>query len=281
MTINALEERRCANNNFVAVGDLSAALTAIDNQFQKIHERIEHRDDLACGTIFEKTRISLKTNLERILQPLENEDYNAIFRKQYPVQKDIDEEIKNKNNHYDDDDDDTDIDQQGSNEKEGQNENYSEFDPDELIDHEALSRVTKLRAEIRLASKQLALYRDSVTLKALKLADHQIRVTQSVVKTNPTQSTVAILREEFETVTPPIATQQLADCILHLTEHIHSLDLESPAQLLQETLATVEKAQLEPLSQTELAIQARNHERNTFGNKVFEDPIERLNFFLG
>jgi hypothetical protein len=44
------------------------------------------------------------------------------------------------------------------------------------MDQDAVLRLTKLCDEVRLASQQLALYRDSATLKALELADQHIRL---------------------------------------------------------------------------------------------------------
>lgn len=304
------------NNNYVAMSEYRAALTGIENRIHQIQEGYKNRDggyansngdfhkhdvdnndnsnaddDELYGTLLETTKESLKKHLERIVRPLDNEEYNAMLR--------IESEDTNVDPialDFDNDNLDQDID---ANELDIEN-TQEDFDPDELIDQDAVLRVTKLREEIRLASEQLALYRDSVTLKALQLADQQIRLTTSTTQDSTVDTimpmeeggeqqqsfskrTVEDLREEFASATEPNAeiTQLLTDRLNQLTQNLNTLDLESPAQLLQETLDTVELVQQEPLSQTERAIKSRDNEGMHFSNKVVEDPLERLNLFLG
>ncbi|KAI2496034.1 hypothetical protein MHU86_18455 [Fragilaria crotonensis] len=305
------------NNNYVAMSEYRAALSGIENRIHQILEGYKNRegcyansngdfhghdlddndnsnadDDELYGTLLETTKESLKKHLDRIVQPLDNEEYNAMLRVEFE-----DSNVDPVALDFDNDDLDQDIDE---NELDIEN-TQEDFDPDELIDQDAVLRVTKLREEIRLASEHLALYRDSVTLKALQLADQQIRLTTTTTQESTVDTimpmeeggehqqqsfskrTVEELREEFASATEPNAeiTQLLTDRLNQLTQNLNTLDLESPAQLLQETLDTVELVQQEPLSQTERAIKSRDNEGMHFSNKVVEDPLERLNLFLG
>ncbi len=304
--------RKGRNNNYVAISDYRAALSGIENRFHQIQEGFKTRD--ACeenlnghelvnsdtnnngevyGTLLETTKESLQKHLERIVRPMDNEEYNAMLRIESDYSND---DAADNDANSDLDDDDYDLDHQDNDEN--KLDTKDAFDPDELLDQDAVLRVTKLREEIRLASEQLALYRDSVTIKALQLAEQQIRRTTTTQddaagtpipiddqqrKQHHLERTVEDLREEFASAPNPNAemTQLLTDRLNQLTQNLNTLDLESPAQLLQETLDTVELVQHEPLSQTERAIRSRDNEGMQFSHKVVEDPVERLNLFLG
>jgi hypothetical protein len=309
-----------SNNNYVAISEYRAALSGIENRLHQIqnegfknhhdgsltttaHNDSNNNDD-SCGIeiidLLEKAKESLTKHLARIVRPLDNQEYNAMIR--------IDDCDENGDDDLADAFLDDDFDPQENDDCEDEHNYEQDFDAEDLIDQDAVLRVTKLRDEVRAASQQLALYRDSVTLKALELADQQIRLvttstTEEATTTvtmgqqgdhhdegqeqdreyNTEHPTVERLREEFATATSPNAeiTQLLTDRLNQLTRNLNSLDLESPAQLLQETLDTVEMVQQEPLSQTERAIRSRNNEGMQFSNRVVEDPVERLNNFLG
>ena len=275
-------------NNYVAMSDYRAALSGIENRLHDIGERLERDQGLASGTLFDATKESLVRNLARIVQPLENDQY-------YQVQNQGKDDVEDDDDasSAQDDDNDDDLDEVNSPES---NMTDPVIDEDDLIDTDAVLRVTKLRAEIRLASHQLALYRDSVTEKALRLADQEMRLAHAMsgvasdFQDEPQQQATSVtqLREDFAAVIQQ--TQQpsqegeettLADHLQQLTSNLNQLDLETPAQALQETLETVETTQHEPLSQTERAIRSRNNEGMHFSHRVIEDPVERLNLFLG
>jgi hypothetical protein len=277
-------------NNYVAMSDYRAALSGIENRLHDIGERLERDQGLASGTLFDATKESLVRNLTRIVQPLENDQYYQV---QNQNKNDVEDDDGASSAQDDDNDDDLDDDDDNSPES---NMTDPVIDEDDLIDTDAVLRVTKLRAEIRLASHQLALYRDSVTEKALRLADQEMRLAHAMsgvasdFQDEPQQQATSVtqLREDFAAVIqqkqqPSQEGEEttLADHLQQLTSNLNQLDLETPAQALQETLETVETTQQEPLSQTERAIRSRNNEGMHFSHRVIEDPVERLNLFLG
>lgn len=293
-------------NNYVAISDYRAALNGIENRFHDIAERLEGRDqELAYATLLDATRESLIHNLDRIVQPLEHDDYHQILN---PNQNDDDDDQDNDDDSVDtaaldDNEDDPDDDDEDDDNITfaSSSRNDRVIDEDDLIDTDAVRRVTQLRSEIRVASHQLAVFRDAVTEKALQLADQEMRLAHAASGVTvdfqdeshqPDQEIISVsqLREDFAAVIQQTQQQPLHpdgegttlyDHLQQLTNNLNQLDLETPAQALQETLETVETTQQEPLSQTERAIRSRTNEGMHFSHQMIEDPVERFNLFLG
>ena len=103
------------------------------------------------------TQESLVRNLTRIVQPDNRWKTTSITMFQNQSKNDVDDDDGTSDSQDDDNDDDHDNDEDDNNSPES-HMNDPVIDEYDLIDTDAVLRVTKLRAEIRLASHQLALY---------------------------------------------------------------------------------------------------------------------------
>ena len=262
------------NNNLVAATVYRAALSGIENRFQELKER----HGLESVTLLEKTQESLIKHLDRIVQPIHNDDndyndYNELLRRNDEEQEDDEEEEEE----LDDDEEDVDEDEE---------------DLEELIDDDAVQRVTKIRDEVRKASEQLAKYRDSVTMKAMELADKEIRTSTNPPAFGEMVLDLVELRENFATTKTNDnngGDNTLKQNLTQLTNDLMTMEFETTAQTLQETIDTVDNDYQQqhddeqPLSQTERAIRSRTNEGTSSHEtaKVSVDPLERLASFLG
>ena len=264
------------NNNLVAATIYRAALSGIENRFQELKER----HGLESVTLLEKTQESLIKHLDRIVQPIHNDDndyndYNELLRR-----NDDDEEQEEDEEDLEEELDEEDVEQDDE-----------EEDLEELIDDDAVQRVTKLRDEIRKASEQLAKYRDSVTMKAMELADKEIRTTSTTAFGEMVLDLVE-LRENFATTKTNDNNDNttLKQNLTQLTNDLMTMEFETTVQTLQETIDTVDNDyqqqhddDQQPLSQTERAIRSRTNDGTSSHEttKVSVDPVERLASFLG
>jgi hypothetical protein len=271
-------------NNLVAATEYRAALSGIENRFHEISVELKERHGLESGTLFEKTQQSLIKHLDRIVQPIHNDndndnedynDYNELLRR-----NDDDEEQEEDEEDLEEELDEEDVEQDDE-----------EEDLEELIDDDAVQRVTKLRDEIRKASEQLAKYRDSVTMKAMELADKEIRTTSTTAFGEMVLDLVE-LRENFATTKTNDNNDNttLKQNLTQLTNDLMTMEFETTVQTLQETIDTVDNDyqqqhddDQQPLSQTERAIRSRTNDGTSSHEttKVSVDPVERLASFLG
>lgn len=185
MVVNNQERNREVLNNLVAESDYQAAVEAISSTFDAFifqtnqttdgmggtEDDTENKDDdrrmkngqLLVQQIYETARQSMMTNLERIVRPITDSDYqNYVDQYHYVLDDDDDDQGR----------DGGEVDHDGYDESDHE-EDDEEIDEEELLDIDALTSARSLREKLRTISGNIQSIRDRI----LQNVDHHIIVT--------------------------------------------------------------------------------------------------------
>jgi hypothetical protein len=257
------------NNNLVAESDLDAALKALTRSLSSGSPRglVDHEAAAAEYESFATScRDSLASNIHRVVQPVSDEAFHLYIRANSGSvsDDDKDEEQEPRRDRLDDVPDD--------------------FDPEELLELEALQRVQQLRIQVREEATRVKTLRDSVLDRAVSLATRQVQLYRDNMGIdNSTQESSSTTPASYHS-----KLLEMEESLKQMQLALESTELELPDKLgnLQETIATIEASWNKPnLSKVEQAIVSKRddmdvEDEDELKNLDTMDPEDRLARFL-
>mmetsp|Transcript_35469 Transcript_35469/g.35988 ORF Transcript_35469/g.35988 Transcript_35469/m.35988 type:complete len:284 (+) Transcript_35469:818-1669(+) len=255
--------------------------------------------------IYEAAKKSLLNNLERIVRPINDNEYSDCVD-QYHMVLDFGENVES-NDYSDNDDQDR---EKGSNNEEEEEEEEEEVDEEELIDMKALKNAQELRTRIRNMSSTVQTIRERVLKRtehgisssvSAHLIDRPIKIVfedddkkedigishtedsgdasnnkENIVNTNINSQNN---NSKINTASDCISSCSLQDSLEGLSQLLRDPQwtrLPNRIQLLQGTIETIQKETAENrfMSQTEIAITSQC--KDTIVNESSRNLLEEI-----
>jgi hypothetical protein len=183
------------NNNIVAESDVQAAMQAVQESLTAIKNSFSNTatEPTQLELLLDACSESLVAHIERAVQPLADEAFHVYKQQLQSVQNtnEVDVDASLEPNNAIDKDDETSDDDESHN-----------FDDDELLNHETLARVQKVRAQVREQAVHVAACRAQVLQRALALGQ------ASCAQQQQQQTTTSASRNANDT--PPTTTAAAA-----------------------------------------------------------------------
>lgn len=265
MTMVVNDENK-PSNNLVAESDLKATLGGIDECLEGWKQKAE--ENASMNTLLESAQVSLKTNLQRLVVSVPDDDYYQHLCRNITAEVDQDD--------MSDEDDDEPI-------------SDDEYDPEQLLDAEVLQRARVLRQQVREASERVHRLRASVTERAVSVAQREATLLVGTCKSNQNDkpynadAVAAAFRQPFDGQ-KSAKLVEMEESLQSLLTQLKEMDIKVPdtMETLQETIDTINTALgAHTLSQTEHAIRSRSNEGAAMNPNLTIPIAARLALFLG
>lgn len=239
------------NNTLVAESDLAMAIEAINERLSLALK--SHQDENQCQ-ILRECASSLRSNINRLVQPLTDEAFHTFVSSSY------------------------------NDKAPGASVFEKVYEENEIVDEEALKKVQELRRTAREHASQIHSLRQSVLQDAVELAEQQVNQLVS----NSSQEAQRVVKldtnsgEAVEKATSRL--EEMTTTMMQLQTALEKASKELPQELssLSETVQAVEEkmaSEQQPLPKTEAAIRSRG-EQLVLDVQTCSSPEARLVSFL-